>query len=165
MTLFFFTCALSLCSSRVCKPSLSLSSLLHCYHSLPHGGLNTLTKTGRWDYQQGTGGWLHFCAVSVVEGDGDGAKVGTGEGWSCRPRREHCRGLDRGLDIWLVSSGCLYVVHHSVLQKKGGCHLGLDFSFAGHCSGKKVPNITLVLAKYRQNTEQLSFTKTMSLLL
>lgn len=56
-------------------------------------------------------------------------------------------GLDTGMDVWLVSSRCLYVVYHSVLQIKGGCHLGLGFSFAGHCSGNKIPNITLVLGK------------------
>lgn len=71
----------------------------------------------------------------------------------CRPRREHCGGLDRGMDVWLVSSGCLYVVHHSVLQIKEGCHLGLDFSFAGHCSGKKIPNTTLVLSKKNRTVE------------
>lgn len=97
---------------------------------------------------------MHFHAVSVVEGGGDDAKVGTGEGWSCHPRREHCGELDRRMDVWLVSSGCLHVVHHSVLQRKGGCHLGLGFSFTGHCSGKKIPNTTLVLGKI-----QNSFTK------
>lgn len=145
--LLLFRCALSRCSSQVCKPSLSLSSLFHCYHSLPHAGLNTLTQAQRWDYQQGAGGWLHFRAVSVVQGGGDGAKVGTGEGWCCRPRREHCRGLDQGMDVWLVSSWWLCAVHHSVLQIKGGCHLGLGFSFAGHCCGKKIPNTTPVLGK------------------
>lgn len=94
---------------------------------------------------------MHFHAVSVVEGGGNGAKVGTGEGWCCCPRREHCGGLDRGIDVWLVSYGCLHVVYHSLLQLKGGCHLGLDFSFAGHCSGKKIPNTTLVFGKIQNS--------------
>lgn len=95
------------------------------------------------------GSWrlIAFPCCLCGGGGGESAKVGTGEGWCCRPRREHCEGVDTGMDVWLVSSRCLNVVHHSVFQIKGGCHLGLDFSFAGHCSGKKIPNISLVLGK------------------
>lgn len=97
---------------------------------------------------------MHFCAVSVVEGGGDDAKVGTGEGWCCCPRREHRGGQNRGLDVWLVSSGCLHVVHHSVLQIKGGCHLGLDFSLCRSLFWEENSQYYTCIG---QNTEQFAF--------
>lgn len=112
--LLLFRCVLSLCSSWVCKPFLSLSSLFYCYHSLPHVRLNTLTQAGRWDYQQGAGAWLHFRAVSAVEGGGDDAKVGTGEGWSV---------IQGGNIVEGWTEGWMY----------GWCHLDVFMLFITQC--------------------------------
>lgn len=102
-----------------------------------------------WEMGLPAGSWRLIAFPCCLCGGGGGvsAKVGTGEGCGCRPRGKHCGVLDRGMNVWLVSSGCLHVVHHPVLQIKSGCHLGLDFSFAGHCSGKYIPNSTLLLGK------------------